>query len=1132
MLHIHRSERADALVEALSTLLTEPLPDPFAAEIVAVPARGVERWVTQRLSHHLGTGAQGSDGVCANVVFPSPARIVADVTSAASGIEPDEDPWAEGRVVWTLLDVIEECASEPWCAVLARHLGAEGADTGRPRGRLMTAQHLGHLYASYAAQRPDLLRDWTRGMDTDGAGAPLDEHLVWQAELWRRLCAAIPTASPAERLPAACDALRVRPELVDLPGRLSLFGPTRVTSDQATLLAALAEHRDVHLWLLHPSADLWAATTPVTAAGGRLRRRDDLTVKLALHPLLLSLGRDSRELQLIVASATTPATDTYHRGHRHRDTLLGLLQRDISTNTAPPGAPLGGAPDARALLGSDDRSLQVHACHGRDRQVEVVREVLLSLFEADPSLEPRDVLVMCPDIEAYAPYISATFGLADVDRPPAHPGHRLRVRLADRSLRQTNPLLSVVAELLELADARVTASQVLDIAAAEPVRRRFGFDEDSLDRIRGWVSSSGVRWGLDAAHRAPFSMQAVTQNTWRAGLDRLLLGVTMSGDDLHWLGLALPLDDVDSFDVDLVGRFSELVDRLSAVVDSLSGPASLVCWLDTLADALDALTEVPQQSAWQRSQARRELADIAQAAGERAETVSLSLADVRSLLGGRLKGRPTRAGFRTGDLTMCSMVPMRSVPHRVICLLGLDDGVFPRSPGVDGDDVLARDPCVGERDRRSEDRQLLLDAVLAAQDSLVIVYTGADERTNSPRPPAVPVGEILDVVDATVRSTDGRPAHDHVVVRHPLQPFDARNFEAGRLGTKGPFSFDPSALAGAHAAARPRRAEAPFLAGPLSPADATTAVELGDLTAFLEHPVKQFLRQRLGVTVPEDEQDVDDALHAELGPLPTWAVGDRWLRTRLAGADMDACEQAEWRRGELPPGNLGVRLLEQITGEAEPLLAASAADRATEPFSVDIAVTLPSGRLVSGSVAGVHGTTLSSTVFSKLGPKYRLRAWLRLLALAAARPEQQWRAVTIGRHSRPGVARSTMVAPAPPVAEGCLAAYVELRERGLREPLALPVATGAAYADVRHTGNDEQAALDAAERAWKGAFEARDRYHEFVWGPEPAFTGLLAQRATADDQPMGATDSERTRFGALACRLWWPLLAAETLETP
>jgi exodeoxyribonuclease V gamma subunit len=739
---------------------------------------------------------------------------------------------------------------------------------------------------------------------------------------------------------------------------------------------------------------------------------------------------------------------------------------------------------------------------------------------------------MCPDIETYAPYISATFGLADTGQPPAHPGHSLRVRLADRSLRQTNPLFSTVAELLELADARVTASQLLDLAAVEPVRRRFRFDDDDLDRVRDWVGQAGVRWGIDAAHRTPFSMQGVTQNTWQAGLDRVLLGVTMSEDDLRWLGLALPLDDVDSNDVDLAGRFSEFVDRFAAVLEAMSGVHPLAGWLATLGTALDTLTAVSPQESWQLAQAHREFDAIAAAAGPRAERVTLSLADVRALLDDRLKGRPTRAGFRTGDLTMCSMVPMRSVPHRVICLLGLDDGVFPRTAGVDGDDILARDPCVGERDPRSEDRQLFLDAILAAEEYLVILYTGADERTNTVRPPAVPVGELLDVVDASVRTAGESSAREQVVVRHPLQPFDARNFTSGQLGKSGPFSFDRSALAGAQAAVQPRSDQRPFLAHALPPADQTGAVELQSLIGFLEHPVKQFLRQRLGAAVLEEDDELDDALHAELGPLDRWAVGDRWVQSRLGGADVDACQQAEWRRGTLPPGQLGVRLLEEVVEQAEPLLAASEAERAGAPSSFDITVPLPGGRRLTGTVTGVYGTTLSRTVFSKLSPKHRLRAWVQLLALAAAQPDQPWRAVTAGLHRRPGVATSEVSAPPASLAVAILAAYVDLRDRGLCEPLPVPVTAGAAYAAVRHIGDSEQAALDASEKAWTSSFEDRDRHHAFVWGANPRFAGLLASRATPADEREGGANEERTRFGALACRIWWPLLDAETLETP
>ena len=285
--------------------------------------------------------------------------------------------------------------------------------------------------------------------------------------------------------------------------------------------------------------------------------------------------------------------------------------------------------------------MQVHACHGPPRQVEVLREVLLRLFADDPTLEPRDVLVMCPDIETYAPLVSAAFGLEGGE----HPGHRLRVGLADRSLRQTNPLLDVISRLLSLADRRVTASEVLDLAATPPVRRRFGFDDDDLQRLREWVAATGTRWGLDREHRARAGLN-LPQGTWQAGMDRLLLGVTASEDGLHWLGLALPLDDVDSSDVDLAGRLAELVDRLEVTLDDLrEQPAH--GWATALGAGLELLTEVADADAWQIAQARWELSRATAGA-----PTAIGLADARAMLADRLRGRPTRANFRTGRLTV------------------------------------------------------------------------------------------------------------------------------------------------------------------------------------------------------------------------------------------------------------------------------------------------------------------------------------------------------------------------------------------------------------------------------------------------------------------------------------------------
>ncbi|GEL17557.1 exodeoxyribonuclease V subunit gamma [Pseudonocardia asaccharolytica] len=1111
MLHVHRAERADTLVAALADVLREPLADPFAPEIVAVPERGVERWLAQRLSHRLGAGAGRGDGVCARVLFPAPAAVVAEAVGGCCGIDPEDDPWHPARAVWPLLELIDEAAGEARFGVLGAYLGSGGNGAHRRGRRYAVARRLAGLFATYAAHRPGMLAAWQGGADLDGPdGDPLPDDLCWQPELWRRLRERIGVAGPAERIEAACTVLRTDPGLLDLPPRLSLFGPTRLAADQLAVLEALAVHREVHLWLPHPSPALWDAVAPHT--GTVAARAADPTAELPRHPLLSSLGRDVRELQLRLPAG---AAERRHRGPEPAGTLLGLLHRGLRDDALP-------EPDRRPRIDPADRSVAVHVCHGPDRQVEVLREVVLGLLAADPTLQPRDVLVMCPDVEIFAPLISASFGLVSAE---GHPGHRLAVRLADRALGQVNPLLGTMASLLELADARVTASQLLDLAASAPVRRRFRITDDELDRLRDLVARSGVRWGLDGAHRRPFRLEGFGQNTWSAGLDRMLLGVAMAEDEQCWLGTALPLDDIDSSDVDLVGRLAELVDRLGAVLAGLNGERPLTAWSAALGDGLDALTVTTPADAWQSAQARAELAGMVRAAGPHAGTVPLTLADVRGLLADQLRGRPTRANFRTGTLTVATLVPMRSVPHRVVCLLGLDDGEFPRTGAADGDDVLARDPRVGERDPRSEDRQLLLDAIGAATEHLVVLYSGADARTNAPRPPAVPLGELLDTLDATACAASGGAVRQQVVVRHPLQPFDSRNFTPAALGVPGPFSFDAAALAGARAAAGGRSEPAPFLAAPLAPPPAPEAVELEDLARFLEHPARAFLRQRVGIALTIEDDEPADALPVDLDGLGRWSVGTRLLRDRLAGHPLQRCRQAEWRRGELPPGALGHRLLDTVAADVERLVTVAARLRPVEPEARDITAVLD-GVPVVGTVGAVFGPAIVRVEYSRLAPKHRLRAWVQLLALTVAHPSTPWRAVTLGRGQYAGLARSVLGPVAPGTARAVLADLVALHRQGLCEPLPMATAACAAYARTRAGGGSPAAAEAGAEQAWAQGYGAErdDVAHQRIWGPDAPAAVLFATRADGPGEP--------TRFGRLAMRMWTPLLAAEEVDHP
>jgi exodeoxyribonuclease V gamma subunit len=710
--------------------------------------------------------------------------------------------------------------------------------------------------------------------------------------------------------------------------------------------------------------------------------------------------------------------------------------------------------------------------------------------------------------------ISARFGLGDLDND-GHPAHRLRVQLADRSLTQTNPLLGVASQLLDLAGSRATASQVLDLAQTEPVRRRFRFTDDDLDSVTAWVRESGVRWAFDRDHRGPFGLAGYPQNTWRFGLDRVLAGVTMSADAHAWIDTTLPLDDVGSTRIELAGRFAEYVDRLRAATDRLDGTRPLAEWLDSLGGGIDRLTRVGRDDSWQVGQVHREFAEVAADAGPLAAT-SLRLPDVRALLSAHLAGRPTRANFRTGTLTVCTMVPMRSVPHRVVCLLGLDDGVFPRFGLADGDDVLARSPVTGERDVRSEDRQLMLDAILATTESLVITYTGANEYSGQPRPPAVPLGELLDVLDRTAE-TEVRQA---VVIKHPLQPFDRKNLEAGRLGTPGPFTFDPTALvaAGAAAGSRPPRPE--FLAGPLE-LPGGDDVTLSDLLAFFRDPVKGFFRA-LDVTLPWEVDGVSDVMPVEIDNLEKWSVGDRMLRDMLAGIHPDAALQAEWRRGTLPPGRLGWRSATEIREVARRLAISAHPHRQVSPQAFDVDVELGGGRRLTGTVPGVYAYRLVSVSYSRLDAKQLLTAWVQLLALSANDDDHNWTGLAIGRPRSGSTPATRLFGPVGPDARALLADLVSIYDAGRREPLPLPLKTSFAWCQARRTDEDP---MIAAGRRWRPANydgENSDRAHVRVWGPNAPLKVLLEPTRPGEERP-----GEPTRLGAYAARVWEPMLRFE-----
>uniref|UniRef100_UPI003D94703A exodeoxyribonuclease V subunit gamma n=1 Tax=Gordonia sp. B7-2 TaxID=3420932 RepID=UPI003D94703A len=1127
MLFLHRAERTDTLADALADLIATPLADPMQAEIVSVPAVGVERWLQQHLARRLGCGPSNADGIAANIDFSSPSHLVDTIVAAVQGDAateprlPVDEPWRAAALVWPVLRVLDRRITDPALAVIARHIGAGDDASPRVGRRFATARHLADLFERYGRTRPSMVAAWANGRDEDGAGGPIASDLKWQPDFWRALRDEIGRPHPAESLPQLCERLRDDPAAGGLPERFSIFGPTRITEEFRQVIVAASHHHDVHLFLPHPSPALWDALAAVVDpdATAPPRRTDRPEVPVG-HPLLASLSRDVQELQ---ARLLPSADEDIHHAARSAAprTLLGALQTGLRDDRLEDSAV------------QPDSSVEIHACHGPERQVEVLRDRLLHLFAADPTLQPRDVLVMCPDVETFAPLIRGAFGQAGL----SHPAFALRVRLADRTIRRVNPILDVVAAVVELAASRVRAGEVIDLIGHEPVRRRFAFTDSEVDRLREWLATGNIRWGIDVDQRARFGLVGFGQGTFESGLDRITLGAVAEEQDGEWLGTALPLAGVESTEIDLAGRFAELMARLSAVLDELSGSAPAARWREALIDIVDTMTTTDPVDDWQRAQTIRL---ITEAFGEDRDSDNgdgatlLRLPDVRDLISALVAGRPTRSNFRTGELTVCTMVPMRSVPHRVIVLLGIDAEVFPRVQRVDGDDVLGTDPLVGERNPRDEDRQCFLDAMCAAGESLLVFYSGADPVSGRRIPPAVVVSELVDTVSTLIDADEDPVRH------HTLHGFDRRNFIAGALpGVAAPFSHDAALLEGALALRDPTEATRPMAAAePLDEAaadPAETDIDLDALIDFHVDTIAGFLRQRLGTRVPREERAHDDQLDVALDPLEAWGIGDRFLSRMLTGATIEECQAAELRRGTLPPFAFGTRTLSRISQVAQNLHQAVADVRTGSPAMLDIDVTLPDGRRVFGTVPNVFGTRLVTATYSRLKAKALITEWIRIVAVAAGAASgsvpagRMTTGIVVGRAvGGAGAARVTFTPPDDAVAT--LHDLVRIRDEGLRTPLPLPLDAAQAFAQHDAGGRRREWGLRAAERSFADRYGAhRDPSVRLVLGGDVlatvAFDDVIVRRpADATVADALDLDPEEPLFCGLARRIWQPLL--------
>ncbi|RMD70993.1 MAG: exodeoxyribonuclease V subunit gamma, partial [Gammaproteobacteria bacterium] len=697
-------------------------------------------WLQWRLAEHLG--------VAAHIHYPLPAGFVWSLARRVLGGMPVEDPLSLERMAWRLFGALPELSKRPGFEEVKAYL--DGSEDGA--GRFGLARRIADVFDRYLYYRPGWIRAWDKG---EG------EH--WQAQTWRFISEGTThRVSTLDRLEETLQGARAPS---GLPRRVDAFALHATPPRIMDILSGLSRHTELHIWTLSPTSHYWADLVSLKSrAKKRLKEPEAAEHWETGNPLLASWGREGQALQDLMVDKFEPAIEEARDIPPQRTTLLGHIQADIYE--------LRGGEDAPEVWDiPPDHSLQVHPCHGPLRECQVLHDTLLEILEGAPALQPEDILVMVPKIDTYAPYIEAVFG-DDAPGRPFLPWH-----LADVSLADEHPILRVFLQLLDLPESRFTRPEVLSYLDVPQVARAFGFEPDEVDAVRDWIDRARVFWGIDEHHKGGFGIPGTQENTWRQGRDRLFLGFAL-GEGETFQGIApIPVEGVLAAGL---GKLWELIERLNRWAGVLEAPAQGLDWLGRLNALIEAFFgEEARDPEGHLQRIREACAALAEQAGEQV----LDLPLVRHWLKEAL-ARQTRPGrLFQGGVTFCGMLPMRGVPFKVIALLGMNDGDFPRHPSPAEFDEMARRPRHGDPNPGYEDRFLLLETILAARDVLLLFYTGRDVRTNEPIPPSTLLSELLDDLDRRYR-IDGRTPREVVVHEHPLQPFSPRNFLEGK-------GFDP-----------------------------------------------------------------------------------------------------------------------------------------------------------------------------------------------------------------------------------------------------------------------------------------------------------------------------------------------------
>ena len=1064
-LKIYTSNHMEILARQLARIVRDPLPSRLVPEIIVVQSRGMERWVSMEIAGH--------NGICANCSFLFPNPFLQEIVKKIIPDLPEDSPFDPATMTFNIMNVLNSSIDLPGYERLKRYL----AHDNHGMKRFQISQKIADLFDQYLVFRPEMMFRWENGKENH-----------WQAQLWREISSGKENLHRARMRKILLEKIRTQShEIKNFPDRISIFGISYLPPFHLETFIEISRISRVNLFLMNPCREYWAEIVSprqikeiqkkyITSTGG--------VEKLYLEEgnrLLASLGTLGKNFFSMISGMDCQMFE--HFRDPDESSMLSNIQRDVLNLKNRGNSPLDSARDSHTNNSfspsrnrffpqpDGDTSIQIHSCHSPMREIEVLHDNLLAMFEEDSDLLPKDIVVMSPDIESYAPFIQAVFD-AQTDE-----ALRIPFTIADRGLRKESRIIEGFLSILDLKGSRLGTTRVMALLESAGIKERFGLTESDIEIAERWIKETNIRWGMDADFRRKLGLPGFSENTWKAGIERLLLGYAMPGQDRNLFSGILPYDSIEGGDVKILGKFLNFLDRVFTCMGSLDSPRPLSDWHVKLIEILEDFFAPDEDSEQEIQVLRRTLDSLSQTEEVSGFHGPVEIEVVKSFLEKLLESVNFGTGFISSGVTFCAMLPMRSIPFKVVCLMGMNMDAFPRESKTLSFDFMAKNPRIGDRSRRNDDKYLFLEAIISARNKFYISYVGQSIRDNARIAPSVLVSELMDYIEEGFGISE-----DQMVTLHRLQAFSPEYFKTGgKLFSYSRENFEA-------ACSRYERKDIPdFISGKLpDPTQERNHMDIKEFSDFFSNPAKFLLEKRLGIYLPETADVLNERENFSLGHLEKYVLDQEMVLHRLSGSDLKDLFPVKKASGQLPHGNVGEFVYNEMSLDAEGFVR-KVEDRLTDKRLDDHTVDIKLGKFsLCGRLTDIYESGLIQIRYVISKPKYLIKTWVNHVILCilieGKSPVKSFLFCKDAAWEFAPVSNSTDI----------LNDLLKLFWKGMSEPLHFFPESSFEYARrilIKH--QTKPAALNAAKNKWIGSDfargESKDPYFERCFGRTDPF---------------------------------------------